>query len=95
MKKIIFAAAILSAAVMTGCSLSLGGTESSQPAESVQGGENAVTTETTKNEENCDTSEDIVFDAMKEEKPLTRLKRQRTLRQCILKPQTLSLTNQW
>lgn len=30
-------------------------------------GENAVTTETTKNEENCDTSEDIVFDAMKEE----------------------------
>ena len=26
-----------------------------------------MTTETTKNEENCDTSEDIVFDAMKEE----------------------------
>ena len=43
MKKIIFAAAILSAAVMTGCSFDFGGTENSQPAENVQGSENAVT----------------------------------------------------
>ena len=50
MKKIIFAAAILSAAVMTGCSLSFDGTDSSQPAENVQGSENAVTTQGTDTE---------------------------------------------
>ena len=50
MKKIIFAAAILSAGIMTGCSLSFDGTDNSQPAENVQGSENAVTTQGTDTE---------------------------------------------
>ena len=60
MKKIIFAAAILSAAVMTGCSLSFDGTDSSQPAENVQGSENAVTTQgnNTESEEAADPLEE-------------------------------------
>ena len=51
MKKIIFAAAILCAAFMTGCSLSLdAGTESSQPAQTAESGqvsESVVTDDTT------------------------------------------------
>ena len=67
MKKIIFAAAILSAAVMTGCSLSFDGTDSSQPAENVQGSENAVTTQGT------DTESEEAADPLEEAKDVAAM----------------------
>ena len=67
MKKIIFAAVILSAAVMTGCSLSFDGTDSSQPAENVQGSENAVTTQGT------DTESEEAADPLEEAKDVAAM----------------------
>ena len=67
MKKIIFAVAILSAAVMTGCSLSFDGTDSSQPAENVQGSENAVTTQGT------DTESEEAADPLEEAKDVAAM----------------------
>ena len=67
MKKIIFAAAILSAGIMTGCSLSFDGTDSSQPAENVQGSENAVTTQGT------DTESEEAADPLEEAKDVAAM----------------------
>ena len=67
MKKIIFAAAILSAGIMTGCSLSFNGTDSSQPAENVQGSENAVTTQGT------DTESEEAADPLEEAKDVAAM----------------------
>ena len=67
MKKIIFAAAILSAGIMTGCSLSFDGTDNSQPAENVQGSENAVTTQGT------DTESEEAADPLEEAKDVAAM----------------------
>ena len=67
MKKIIFAAAILSVSIMTGCSLSFDGTDSSQPAENVQGSENAVTTQGT------DTESEEAADPLEEAKDVAAM----------------------
>ena len=68
MKKIIFAAAILSAAVMTGCSFDFGGgTESSQPAENVQGGQTTAVTE------GADTESEEAADPLEEAKDVAAM----------------------
>lgn len=68
MKKIIFAAAILSVAVMTGCSFDFGGgTESSQLVENVQGGQTTAVTE------GADTESEEAADPLEEAKDVAAM----------------------